>query len=89
MVKLDDTTSKSFKYQIGRILQYYPNTPAGLQDALPEIQALVPGAKITGSKGDRIDFGDYVDPKSGKIGVVDVILSAGTGGVAWTWQPEE
>ena len=87
--KLRDDTHTSFKYQIGRILQFYPNTPDGLQQALPEIQNLVPGATITGSKGDRIDFGDYVDPKSGKIGVVDVITCAGLGGRGWAWMPLE
>jgi hypothetical protein len=89
MVKMDDEHNKSFKYQIGRILRFYPNTAAGLEQALPEIQKLVPGAKIVGSKGDKIDFGDYDDPKSGRIGVVDVILAAGgpEKGLAWTWQP--
>lgn len=89
MVKMDDANHTSFKYQIGRILQNYANTAEGLQQALPEIQKLVPGAKIVGSKGDKIDFGDYDDPKSGRIGIVDVILAAGgpEKGLAWTWQP--
>jgi hypothetical protein len=87
--KLNDTGHTSFKYQIGRILQYYPSTPAGLQQALDEIRQLVPGAKIIGTNGDKIDFGDYNDAKSGKIGVVDVLVGAASGGRAWAWQPVE
>jgi len=87
--KLRDQSHTSFKYQIGRILQYYPNTPEGLRQALPEIQKLVPNAKIIGTHGDKIDFGDYNDPKSGHIGVVDVLLAAGEGGRGWAWQPVE
>jgi hypothetical protein len=87
MAKFNDPNHTSFKYQIGRILQYYPHTPAGLQQALAEIQQLVPGARIVGSNGDKIDFGSYNDPKSGLIGVVDVLQSAGTGGTGWQWAP--
>ena len=85
--KLNDVNHTSFKYRIGRILQYYPHTPQGLQQALPEIQQLVPGARIVGTKGDKIDFGDYTDPKSGVIGVVDVLRGAGEGGLNWQWEP--
>ena len=85
--KLADPTHTSFKYQIGRILQYYPNTPEGLKAALPEIQKLVPEAKIVGTNGDKLDFGSYVDRKSGKIGVVDVLHAAGRGGESWGWRP--
>lgn len=60
------------------ILSRFPHTPAGLQQALPEIQKLYPGVKIMGSKGDKLDFGD------GEI--VDTILAAGEGGRGWTWQ---
>ena len=88
-LKLRDESHNTFKYQIGRILQYFPNTPEGLRQALPEIQKLVPGAKIVGSKGDTIDFGDYDDPKAGRIGSVDVLLAAGEGGRGWAWQPIE
>jgi hypothetical protein len=86
--KLANTSHTTPKYQIGRVLQYYPNTPAGLKDALPELQQLVPGITITGSKGDLLNFGQYVSPEGVKVGVVDVIQSAGTGGVAWQWAPE-
>jgi hypothetical protein len=85
--KLADLSHTTTKYQIGRVLQHYPNTPAGLQAALPEIQQLVPSAKIAGSKGDLLDFGDYLDPGGKRIGVVDVIQSAGLGGMAWQWAP--
>ncbi|MEZ5318074.1 MAG: hypothetical protein R2752_11790 [Vicinamibacterales bacterium] len=84
--KLADASHATLKYQVGRILQYHPNTPQGLQDALPEIQKLVPGVKITGTNGDKLDFGGYVDPKSGLIGVIDVLQSAGLGG-CWQWSP--
>jgi hypothetical protein len=85
--KLADLGHTSIKYQVGRILQCYPNTPAGLRAALPEIREIAPNATISGSSGDKIDFGDYVDPKGNKIGVIDVILSASSGGKAWQWEP--
>jgi hypothetical protein len=87
--KLGNATHTSFKYQVGRILQYYPNTPEGLQQALAEIRQLVPGARIVGTHGDKIDFGDYEDSRSGRIGVVDVLVGAGDGGRGWAWQPVE
>ncbi len=87
--KLADLSHTSTKYQIGRVLQHYPNSPAGLKSALPELQQLVPGLSIAGSKGDLLDFGNYVSPDGTRIGVIDVIQSAGTGGVAWQWAPVE
>jgi hypothetical protein len=87
--KLGDLTHTTTKYTMGRIFQYYPNTPAGLREALPEIQQIVPQAKIVGSKGDKLDFGDYVDARGNKIGVIDVIAAAGDGGTAWHWEPVE
>ena len=87
--KMANLSHNSSKYQIGRILQYYPNTPAGLRDALPEIQQLVPGAKIAGSSGDKLDFGSYVDSRGDKLGVIDVLLAGGAGGRAWQWAPVE
>jgi len=88
-IKLANSNHTTFKYQVGRILQYYPATPDGLRQALPEIQQLVPGAKLVGTHGDKIDFGTFSDPKSGRIGVVDVLLGAATGGRGWAWQPVE
>ena len=84
--KLADTSHKTVKYEIARILQYFPHTPAGLQAALPEIQAEFPSVTIKGSKGDLLDFGDYTS-NGEKIGVVDVIFAAGEGGLAWQWGP--
>jgi hypothetical protein len=86
-VKLANTSHTSLKYQIGRVLQYYPNTPAGLKSALPELQQLIPGLTIAGSKGDQLDFGNYVSPEGIKVGVIDVIQSAGSGRTAWQWAP--
>lgn len=88
-IKLANADHATFKYQVGRILQYYPSTPDGLRQALGEIQQLVPDAKIVGTNGDKIDFGAYTDPKAGKIGVVDVLLGAASGGRGWAWQPVE
>ena len=85
--KLANPAHDTFKYQMGRILQGYANTPAGLREALPEIQQLVPGAKIVGSKGDSIDFGTYVDNRGTRIGVIDLVQAAGEGGKAWQWLP--
>lgn len=64
--------------QVMAIVQKYPHTPAGLKQAEAELKALFPNLTIMGSKGDKIDFGDGE--------VVDLILSAGTGGTGWTWQ---
>jgi hypothetical protein len=87
--KLANTAHDTTKYQVGRILQYYPNTPAGLKDALPDIQKIAPNATIAGTKGDKIDFGDYKDKSGQLIGLVDVLQAAGLGGTAWQWQPVE
>lgn len=77
------------KYQVARVLQKYPSTPAGLQAALAEINALGIGtASIGGSKGDKLSFGGNVDPRFNGITTFDVIRGAGNGGEAWTWQPE-
>ena len=88
LTKLADLSHTTPKYLTARVLQYYPNTPAGLKSALPELQQLVPGMTIKGNSGDRLDFGDYISPEGIRVGVVDVIQSAGTGGVAWQWGPE-
>ena len=88
-IKLANADHTTLKYQVGRILQYHPNTPQGLRDALAEIQKIVPGVKITGSSGDKLDFGNYIDPKAGRIGVIDVLQSASLGGRAWQWSPVE
>jgi hypothetical protein len=64
------------KYAIGRILSYYPPTPDGLTQALPEIQKAYPGTARVGD--DKIDIPD--------VGIVDVGLSFSIGGgVGWWW----
>jgi hypothetical protein len=75
--KLANLSHDTFKYRLGRILQYYPNTPEGLQQAMPEIQQAFPDAKLISK--DKVDFG--------ALGVIDVLLSASTGGVAWQFLP--
>jgi hypothetical protein len=85
--KLANENHRSAKYEIGRILQFYPNTPEGLKAALPEIQQLAPNARIVGSKGDKIDFGGWADSRGEVIGVIDVLEAAGLGGRAWQWLP--
>lgn len=87
--KLANTAHDSIKYQVGRVLQKFPNTPQGLRDALPEIQAIVPGVRITGSGGDKLDFGSFIDAKQTRIGIVDVLRGSNLGGLAWQWQPVE
>ena len=86
--KLADTTHKTVKYEVARVLQFYPHTPAGLQAALPELQALFPTVTIKGTKGDQLDFGDYTSNGT-RIGAIDVIQSAGEGGRSWQWLPVE
>ncbi|GMV23252.1 MAG: hypothetical protein AMXMBFR57_32010 [Acidimicrobiia bacterium] len=83
--KLANTSHNTIKYQVGRVLQQYPNTPQGLRDALPAIQQIVPGAQIIGTNGDKIDFGGFIDAKGDRIGIVDVLRGAGLGGQAWQW----
>jgi len=87
--KLANLDHRTTKYEMGRIFQFYPNTPAGLRDALPEIQQLVPGVRIVGTNGDKLDFGDYVDPEGNRIGIVDVLQAAAEGGKSWHWIPVE
>ena len=75
--KLGNLSHDTFKYRLGRILQYYPNTPEGLQQAMPEIEKAFPGAKLSGK--DAVDFGS--------LGVIDVLQGASNGGVAWQFLP--
>lgn len=82
--KLANLKHNSLKYDIGRILMYHPNTPDGLRAALPEIQQIVPEARIMAGKGDKVDFGEYVF-EGERIGVVDLIFAAGEGGTSWQW----
>lgn len=87
--KLANENHNSAKYICARIFQKYPNTPEGLRQALPEIQRHFPEARIVGSKGDKIDFGNSVCPKTGeRLGTIDVLRAAGEGGKAWQWLPD-
>jgi len=85
--KLANLSHKTLKYEVGRILQYYPNTPEGLRAALPEIQQIVPEVKISAGKGDKLDFGEFRF-EGERIGIVDVIFAAGEGGKSWQWLTE-
>jgi hypothetical protein len=64
------------------ILDRYPHTPAGLQQAFAENPELAGASKIGGSKGDKI-----LDPSTGRW--IDVIQAAGEGGKAWQWLDDE
>jgi hypothetical protein len=64
------------KYVVGRILWRYPPTPAGLINALPDVQRAIPGTKQVGD--DKLDIPG--------VGLVDVGISFGAGGgVGWGW----
>jgi len=70
----------NLKDDIQAILRKYPPTQAGLAAALPEIQALYPNARITGSNNQKLDLTAY------GAGIPDVIEAASAGGgKSWTW----
>ncbi len=74
--KWNNLTHTTPKYTVGRILSYYPPTPDGLTQAMPEIQKAYPGTTRLGD--DKIDIPE--------VGVVDVGLSFSIGGgVGWWW----
>jgi hypothetical protein len=85
--KLGNPSHMTMKYQVGRILQQYPNTPQGLRDALPTLQSLAPGVTISGTAGDKLDFGTFVDGDNNRLGIIDVLRGAHAGGQAWQWSP--
>ena len=67
------------KYVVGRILSGYPDTPEGLQAAMPQIQQAFPGATMAGRDSINIPG----------IGIVDVGVGfAQGGGQGWAWQPD-
>jgi hypothetical protein len=69
------------KSAIQAILARYPPGSAGLEQAMPEIQAAFPGTRFDTSAGpkDEIVIPGY--------GIVDLISNAETGGQqGWTWQ---
>lgn len=77
--KWDDPKHQTPKYVIGRILEPFPHTPAGLRQALPVINAIYPETTILPGKGDKIHVPC--------VGTVDVIVAAGAGGKSWWWGP--
>jgi hypothetical protein len=74
----DDPEHDTIKYEVGRIINQFPHTPAGLDQAWAQIHALYPNA--TRVDGDEIDFHDGYGP-------VDLIQASEgpAGGTAWQW----
>jgi hypothetical protein len=81
--KWNDPAHQTPKYVIGRILEAYPHTPAGLVKAVPIISAYYPGTTILAGKGDKVHIPC--------VGTVDLIVAAGgpEGGKAWWWGADE
>lgn len=75
--KWDDPKHQTPKYVVGRILEPFDHTPAGLRQALPIINAIYPETTILPGKGDKIHIPC--------VGTIDVIVAAGEGGKAWWW----
>jgi hypothetical protein len=77
--KWADQSHTTPKYVVGRILSQFPDTPEGLQAAMPQIQQAFPGATMAGRDSINIPG----------IGIVDVGVGfAGGGGQGWAWQPD-
>lgn len=76
--KWNDPNHKTPKYVVGRILAKYPPTTAGLQQAIPELQAAFPGLTFNGK--DKVNVPG--------LGEIDVLQGASSGGVAWQWIDE-
>ena len=77
--KWADQSHTTPKYVVGRILSQFPDTPDGLQQALPQIQAAFPGATLVGKDSLNIPG----------IGIVDVGVGFSQGGgQGWAWQPD-
>ena len=71
-----DPNMQTPKYVVGRILSKYPSTPAGLQQAMAEIQQAYPGATFDGF--------DYLTIPG--VGGFDVIQAAGDDANSrWQW----
>jgi len=68
--KWADVNHQTPKYGVSRIWSQYPQTPEGLQQALPEIQRAYPGVQIVGR--DKLDIPG--------VGVIDVGRSFASGG---------
>ena len=75
--KWDNQNHTTTKYQIGRILSKYPPTVEGLKQAIPELQAALPGLKFNGKDTLQIGLESW-----------DVLEGASRGGVAWQFIPK-
>lgn len=75
--KWADPKHQTPKYVVGRIIAPFPATPAGLERALPIINAFYPGTRILPGKGDKV--------RIPCVGVVDLVIAAGEGGKGWWW----
>jgi hypothetical protein len=64
------------KYVVGRILQSFPPTPDGLQQAMALIAQAYPGTQLSGK--DTLLVPGLAEP-------VDVLKGASAGGQAWQW----
>jgi hypothetical protein len=77
--KWSDSSHTTPKYTVGRILSQFPDTPEGLAQAMPHIQAAFPGATLAGRDSVNIPG----------IGIVDVGVGFSQGGgQGWAWQPD-
>jgi hypothetical protein len=75
--KWGDASHTTPKYTVGRILSQFPDTPEGLQQAMPQIQQAFPGAQLVGQ--DKINIPG--------VGIVDVGVGFSQGGgQGWAWQ---
>lgn len=74
--KWSDPNHQTPKYGVGRILNKYPPTVAGLQQALAEVQKAYPGTTSDGK--DKLNIPG--------VGTIDVLVGASQGGVSWAWQ---
>jgi hypothetical protein len=77
--KFADPNHQTPKYGVGRILQQFPPTVAGLTQALPQIQKAYPGTTFNGKDKLTIPVGD------GRVLTIDALQGASQGGGAWQW----
>lgn len=76
------------KYQVARVLSKYPPTPEGLQQALPELQALGLADSVNLIGNDKLQFGGAIDPRFEGMNTFDVLRGADAGGMGWQWGAE-
>jgi len=74
--KWTNTNLQDPKYVVGRILQSFPPTPEGLQQAMALIAQAYPGTQLSGK--DTLLVPGLAEP-------VDVLKGASAGGQAWQW----